>query len=164
MLPAIEYQGQLQPQDWLKANALHNGRVPWYSPRKLPLLVAAAAVGSAIGLAHGAVLILLLIFAASIVTYRYSLRQRGRGRFAQLKSLQVPFHSRFDEHGFRTTSAVFDDRRSWTDFVGWTENEEYFLLYEADDILRIIPKRLMGGDAAVHQLQELFTSHLGAPV
>jgi len=163
MLPAIEYEGQLQLQDWLKANALYNRRVPWYSPRKLPVWIAAMAVGIAIGLSQGAVLILLHVFAASMLVHVYNLRQRGRRRFGQLKSLHVPFRSRFDETGFRTTSSLFDDRRGWTDFVGWTANQEYFLLYEADDVLRIIPKRLISGDAQVHQLQELLGSHLGAP-
>jgi len=92
----------------------------------------------------------------------YMMRRRLYRRYAQHRPLQAPFHSRFDDDGFRTTSALFDDRRGWDDLLRWMEDGEYILLYEADDIFRVIPKRLLAGDGRIRRLRELLTSRLGA--
>jgi hypothetical protein len=56
---------------------------------------------------------------------------------------------------------LFDDTRSWKDFVRWRETANHILVYEAEHLFRIVPKRLLK-DGDVVSLRRLLEQHLGS--
>jgi hypothetical protein len=122
----------------------------------------------AIGLAQG-VQLLLLVTLAAVSLFRFYLNRRRIPSYLkrvhdQSAALRIRFRSRFDDHGFRTTSDLFDDRRPWSVLRFWAEEPDYFFLFEADDLSpRVIPKRVLGGEDAVQSLRDALTTNLGKP-
>ena len=164
MTQAIEYQGELAVEDFLSGYALHRRKARRTElGRALPILVGVP-LGVVFALSHPPLATTLTVLAAVVILLfygRWETRRRLRRSFAKNRSCLVTFHSRFDETGFRTTSAMYDDRRAWTDLVRWAEDQNYILLYEADYVFRTIPKRVLGDDTRVAQLRQLLTTHLG---
>ncbi len=164
MTPAIEYQGELHVEDFLNGYALHRRKARRGKASEVLSIVVGVPLGVAFVLSHPSLATTLVVLAGVVILLlygRWETRRRLRRSFLQARACRIAFHSRFDETGFRTTSAIYDDHREWTDLVRWVQDENYILLYEADDLFRTIPKRLLDADARLAHLGELLATHLG---
>ncbi|MGD1046654.1 MAG: YcxB family protein [Bacteroidota bacterium] len=79
---------------------------------------------------------------------------------AKQDTLYLPFSSRIDEVGFSTNSEKESSIRHWPDFVGWLENERYFILIERIGF-RVIPKRIIDRSEQTNELRNLLQKHIG---
>ena len=93
-------------------------------------VVLAAAVAMALGFLHGVHLPLI-----------------GRRMHRQNKLLREPAELEWDERAITLRTAAAHSTLPWEDYVKWKENDRLFLLYVADRLFQIIPKRTFASAA-----------------
>jgi len=62
--------------------------------------------------------------------------------YTQHKILHKPFEVEVTEQSFNTYSEYGTGVIPWADFHKWRENEKVLLLYQANNLMNIIPKRI----------------------
>jgi YcxB-like protein len=87
---------------------------------------------------------------------------RVRQTIEKQSVLYDDFTTRIDRNGFETHSARDQQRRAWTDFVGWSEDDVTFILTEPGERIRIIPKRLLGDRTTEDRLRAMFVQYIRA--
>jgi hypothetical protein len=98
---------------------------------------------------------------AFLYLYRHLLhRARVDTILVKQDTLYLPFSSRIDEEGFSTKSEKESSIRHWSDFIGWLENERYFILIERVGF-RVIPKRIINRSEQVVELKTLLQKYIG---
>src|ERR1051325_8093061 len=133
MTPAVEYQGELHVEDFLSGYALHRRKARRSKVSKALPIIVGVPLGVAFALSHPSLATTVVVLAGVVILLlygRWETRRRLRRSFIQCRACRITFRSRFDETGFRTTSAIYDDRREWTDLVRWVQDQNYILLYE----------------------------------
>lgn len=153
---SIEASGVISEADYLAAQRLHarpGGAVRWLRwvalalvALSLPLALWQAAQGDAAGL------IVLIPFAVAALTMLLShtllVPGLARRHYRQYKVLQQPLVITLDEQGSEWRAANGSSRLAWPDYHQWKEDETLFLLYQADNLFQMLPKRLLGPEEA----------------
>jgi len=85
---------------------------------------------------------------------------RARRIFRQQRSMQEPFEVSYDVDGVRWESAVTTRRLPWHYYVRWAEDDRYFLLYQSDWTLEIIPKRFFESEEQVSVFRTLLDERI----
>jgi hypothetical protein len=74
--------------------------------------------------------------ALAVVLLRFS-RRRPKPRL-------LPVRVYFSDEGLYVQDSVNQVRNSWSNFIGYLEDEKLFLLYYNPKVYRLIPKRALG--------------------
>ena len=84
-----------------------------------------------------------IIFPVFIFLYvRYLLPNNWRKHYLQNKDLSLPFTMELGDDGLVITTELSKSKHPWNHFIKWKENSEMLLLYKADNIATILPKRI----------------------
>jgi len=153
-------RGELTGADYLSAQWLHmkprrGYRIAGYVVMGLfgvaLLLVTAATIAE--GDPHvlltfcGPVFVLAAVFASK----RHQLLRIYRRQIA----LQGEHRIEFSSSGLRAESSRARGELSWSMFIKYREGEEMFLLYQADNLFHMLPKRWFQGSAAIQAFRDL---------
>ena len=104
-------------------------------------LVMLAAAGTAVGV--GIVVIMALLIAVRLLYLPWMARRMYR----QQKLLRDPADLEWDDRGITFRSAAAHSTIAWEDYVKWKENDRLLLVYLADRLFQIIPKRVFASSA-----------------
>lgn len=152
---------QLSFEDYLAAQRLTMQPARWVT-FALILLFLFAVLGAILGVvaaARGDSSLLMMMVPAAALSVGVLLNQyvilprRLRHLFSQQKDIRAPFEIELTPEAFQTTSATGHARRPWTDFVTWRENQNLFVLYYADNLFAIVPKRAFAEPNAVETIR-----------
>jgi hypothetical protein len=84
-----------------------------------------------------------LVFGVFIyIFYKHILPNQWMKSFEQNRELSLPFGMEIDESGITITTELGRSLRPWKHFVKWKEDEQMLLLYHADNMATILPKRM----------------------
>ncbi len=147
----VRIQGQYTLEDYEKALQLHGG----YRGLKRLALVAAVYVLFAViftminvlsaGVWNWTSVALPLVVLAALVGYQLILQPKQvRSTFRQRKDLTAPFEMTLSEDGVHVESEYGNSRLPWDLFVRYTMNPSMILLYQEQNLFRMIPMRLLG--------------------
>ncbi len=107
-------------------------------------------------------LVVLAVVATVLLLERHVfLPLRARRIFRQQRSMQEPFVVTYDADGVRWESSVTTRRLPWHYYVRWAEDDRYFLLYQSDWTLEIIPKRFFEGEEQISVFRTLLSERTG---
>lgn len=160
----MEYAGQLTVDEATRGLLLHLSRrriwrrtfIPWF----LVVLVASFLLQSRASLLSQ--LLPAAIFAAvGFVLVRVAWPRQVRRSAIDQRMLFQPFQSRVDDEGFETRTEFDHQRRRWSDFTLWYEDAVLFVVAESSIGVRVIPKRVLGGEDQVTELRTILQRHLG---
>jgi hypothetical protein len=83
---------------------------------------------------------------ALFVLLPLELRRRHKAIYSEHKGLHRPATVSFDDRFAEFTSDAGHARIAWRDFTAFKEDDTMFLLYEARNLMRVIPKRVFESD------------------
>jgi hypothetical protein len=93
--------------------------------------------------------------------FRYfTLPNRVKKIFKQQKTLQVPATVEVHETGFESENSYGSSRGEWSDFVGYKENKDYFIIYQSDVMYNIIPKRAFNDSEELEEFRKILTNEV----
>lgn len=160
----IEAEGELTERDYMKAQWLH------LKPRR-PLLyvgygllfligiAAALAVGSSASVGDTTPAIgffaVLGLFVILVLWQWLAYRRAYRSQ----RTLSGTQRLLFSESGIRGAFAYGAGETEWGAFIKWRESRDLFIIYQASNLMHIIPKRWFAGEQAVTDLRILLESH-----
>jgi hypothetical protein len=159
----LEYDGQLTVDEAERGMRLHIQRkrtwrwmfVGWF------VVILGSSVltrrGPILARATPAVVVAVINLGLVFVMLRWQIRRS----VADQRALYVPFHSRIDDQGFETRTELDRQRRRWSDFRRWYEDERLFVLVESEAGVRIIPKRVLREEGQIAELRHYLRRHLG---
>jgi hypothetical protein len=155
-------QGQLTEDDYLAALLLARRHNRMFKVVRTGLWVLIGVLSVAyvvVSLQNPRFAIQLLVLAAVagvlLLERHVMLPLRARRIFRQQRSMQEPFEVSYDGDGVRWESAVTTRRLPWHYYVRWAEDARYFLLYQSDWTLEVLPKRFFGGDEQISAFRDL---------
>ena len=159
----MEFEGQLNEDDMVRAFHLHS-RDQFRKAAKFLFTVCAFILIIQvwlppprlwhIGIALGGPALMLY--------YRHLLVPRLlRKEFRQNVVYGSPFRTEVDDSGFVTVQHNDQHKRSWPEIRGWREDGNYFLLYESDDVYRVLPKRYLKNEVETEELRALLSAKIG---
>ncbi|MBA8902314.1 YcxB family protein [Phyllobacterium sp. P30BS-XVII] len=67
----------------------------------------------------------------------------ARRSIAKQKNLKQEWRVDFTENGLRAVTPTQDIFVSWSDFVGWSQNSQTFIIYQSDRLMRYMPLRAL---------------------
>jgi hypothetical protein len=162
----MEYSGQLTVDEATRGLLLHLSRRRVWLRAFLPWFLVVLAAPFLLQ-PHSSLLSQLLpavMFAlVGLLLLRVYLPWRVRCSAMEQRLLYQPFQSRVDDDGFETRTELDRQRRRWSDFKSWYEDALLFVLAESSTGVRVIPKRVLAGEARVVELRTMLERHLGRP-
>jgi len=160
-------QGQLTEDDYLAALLLarrHNKTFRVVRSGLWILIGVLAVVYSIVSLDNPRFAIQLLVLAAVagvlLLERHVFLPLRAQRIFRQQRSMREPFEISYDAEGVCWESAVTTRRLPWHYYVRWAEDARYFLLYQSDWTLEILPKRFFGSDEQIASFRDLLCERI----
>ncbi|WP_343313882.1 YcxB family protein [Brucella sp. BE17] len=106
----------------------------------------------------GAVGTATFVLTLSGLTYLSASRQT-RKIFKQQKNLHQPYTLNWNDSRLELTSEVGNARFSWNDFLKIREDSQNILLYESENLYRLIPKRFLTEDQIISLRQRRLAGH-----
>jgi hypothetical protein len=161
----MEYRGQLSEEDLVRGFCVHIRkkfrREIWiWGSVSVSILVLQLFVPEPNPLFIG----IACVVPGTLIYYRYvRIPQVMRREFRQNPQYGKPFHTAITDEGFETWHGSDNQKRSWTDFKSWRENDEYILLYESDLLYRMLPKRVFQNGIELEQFRDLLKRRIGTP-
>lgn len=135
--------GKVSIEDFIAAQRLH---VRPTLRRQRVVLAVLAVIGLIVALA-GYVFIGIVIVGAGaggligqFVDIRFLFPRRLTRLYNQQAALRSDFHYSWDAEHISSESSSGSSKRPWVDYVKSKENEQLFLLYQADNLFEVIPK------------------------
>ena len=109
----------------------------------------------------------LLAFGAGILVWlaglflilanmRRQIPKRVRREFAEQRALRDEVELSWSDDGLTATTAHGHSQFGWDEFRSWTENEAVFLLFHAERLFTVVPKRALSEDQ-VDELRRLLS-------
>lgn len=104
-------------------------------------------LSGAVLLSFGGIALLLLLTCAL-------LPRTARRHFRQQKGLHQEWRVEFTRFGLRAMTPSQDGTIAWTEYVGWSQNDEVVLLYQSDHLVQFMPTRALAPEAlqTLHEL------------
>jgi hypothetical protein len=163
----IEVSGEITEQDYLHAQSFHVKARPLLRLGVTLVLFGCVALIALLVLYGGsrgttttvlACVVPLAVLGALVLLGRFSRRRTYRKQ----RSLQGTHRFVLSDAGLAAESPHGSGEIRWSAFVRWEESPEIFLLYEADNLFHMLPKRWLGGDEArLEELRGLLRDHVG---
>lgn len=168
VLSPVRIAGSIELRDYMRAQRLHLR--PRLVVGLLGLLLLLLALGAAgfriyqwsageIDASEAGLLPSLLLFLAAF--FLLFLPWRLRRSYRRHRMLHAPFEIAFDDRTMSATNEFGHSSVPWSTFVRFRESKHVFLLYPADGLFHVIPKRLLSGDEEVNALRALLTEKVG---
>jgi YcxB-like protein len=107
--------------------------------------------------------IVLFVLAAFILPSLYRkvvLPKQVKQSFEQQKSLSLPFEMELTERGMHTSNELGNNTVPWEYFTKWKENEDIVVLYQSDNIIHMIPKRLFPDPQQLEMVKSLLQKNI----
>ncbi len=98
-----------------------------------------------------------------MLTNRLLFPRQAKRLFRQNKEVSSPQEIEISENGMKLINSFGHSVRSWSHFIKWKEDKECFLLYHADLMFTIIPKRFFHESLEISFVSEQLQKH-GVPV
>ena len=95
-----------------------------------------------------AIIIFMFVFAASCVW-------QIKRSFRTFKALKVPFNLEVSEDLFFASAEYGESRLPWDIFLKFKEGKNLFLIYQADKLFHMLPKRLFASEAEIRKVREI---------
>jgi hypothetical protein len=145
----IKITGQYQLTDYLAAQHLHarqNLRLGAIMVILVLIFLVELAL-SALQALPWSLTVTAAFLVAIMALYLYVLRPAQLKRlFNQQKELSSPFEMELTDEGYGFSNAYGSGRFPWKDFAKYQEGPDIFLLYRADNLFNMLPKRLLETD------------------
>jgi hypothetical protein len=146
----VKITGQYQLTDYLAAQHLHarqNLRLGAIMVILVLIFLVELAL-SALQVLPWSLTVAAAFLVAIMALYLYVMRPAQLKRlFGQQKELSRPFEMELTDEGYGFSNSYGSARIPWKDYVKWREGKDIFLLYSADNMFTMIPKRLLQTDA-----------------
>ena len=162
----VELDCRITPADYVRAQYLHLRPRRWLGYVGIALLLLiAGTVGLQVTIlvregGSAAPLLILLGFVAYLAAYFLGyVPWRARRLFAQQKDLQMPSRLQVTDDGIRAENELGHSLIPWDHIQWWKENHHLFLLYHADVLFQMIPKRCIAHEADSKALRALLLAH-----
>lgn len=157
----------LSEADFLRAQALHHHPHPWvWAAQRLGgVLILLAVLLSVWPAMRGDIGPLLYSGSAMLglgilfYLYRVHLPKVSRRVYHQQKALQQPLTVEMDAAQVRWSSPTGQVSHPWGEFHRWKEDEQLFLLYHAENLFQMLPKRSLHGDEMAERLRGYLIQH-----
>jgi len=105
--------------------------------------------------------VLLLCLAYLPFWYFVVLPWRVRKLYVQRHDLQEQYEFSFDDEGISLSSSLLNQRFPWSHTRKWRESRELFLVYIADNMFKVFPKRSFVSSVEIDCFRELLTKNAG---
>jgi hypothetical protein len=156
----MKLKGQLQQTDYINSQRLHF-RPRWianHTQNTIYILVLILLFGLLLFAIGSLTPLLLIIFffglAGCVFYYDYIiLPKETRQAFAQRKELGLPFEIEFTENEMTFSNEFGHHVKPLEDFVKWREDSELIMLYRADNLCDILPKRMFADAQQIDTLK-----------
>ena len=162
----IEAECEITPRDYVQAQYLHIRPRPLIGCVGIGLAVLFLAVlgFSAIMLARDGGSPSLVVIMSALGAYLagyflWFIPWRARRIYAQQKSLHSPIRMKVDASGVAAQNQLGQVAIPWDHIRKWKENRHLFLLYHADVLFQMIPKRCLKSAEDINALRALLSSH-----
>ena len=150
--------GTISQADYLNAQKLHRARsAEWYYltslvafalglliyflfNRNIGLIVACAGIGGVVG---------------ELLMSTVYLPRQVRRLHNQQKDLASPFTYQWDSMFLEAQGISGQSKRAWKNYAKYKEDEKIFLLYHADNLFEMFPKRWFRDEAQVSEFRGL---------
>lgn len=159
---------QRTPEDFIEA-ALMSHKAGKTLKQSLVLLLVITAMVVLISLIVGRLredlLICWLVAIAAVAFFAWFFNffypRRLRRIFFQQKSAQLPYVATITDETLQTKSEVSEEKLPWNHFIQWRENDNLFVLYQSDTMIRIMPKRCFASPQQIIEFHHLLEKKLG---
>ena len=150
--------GSITPTDYLNAQRLHRARYARGYVILCIFLILAAFVLAAFYQRHLGVIVGLvggLGLTVEILIATVFLPWQVRRLHAQQKDLATPFNYSWDDEYLEVKGANGQAKRPWRNYAKYLEDERVFLVYHADNIFEMLPKRWFKDEAQIAEFRQL---------
>ena len=108
------------------------------------------------------VLPILIIFLTTlnVVNDKVLLPRRAKRLLGQQKSMQEDVAVAWNDAGIEFTMPNGHHRLAWTDFMKWRESPTVLLMFQAENLMNILPKRCLSDEQAA-EIRDRLTVALG---
>ncbi len=163
----VQVQGRVSWSDYLRAQYLHLRPRPSWERAGIGIVVAGLALLAVVVwralsgnppsrfpyLLVGSLVYLALYFFVFVPW-------RARSLFRRQKVLHVPFRIEADGDGLVISSELGEVRLPWGILRNWKESRRLFLIYHADGLFHLIPKRLFASFEEIEAFRGLLNRNL----
>ena len=156
----MEAGGELTERDYLQAQWLHlkprrRYRIAGYGVLALAVFASLSVIVASIaGRDPGMALMFFAPFLALLGVFLLQ-RHLFRRAYRSQPSLRGSHRYRFSADGFAAQSEVGQGEIRWDAMTRWREGPTLFLLYQADNLFHVLPKRWFGNGGAVEEFRTL---------
>ena len=161
----IEIEGQITPRDYVQVQYLHVRPRPLFGCLEIGLLfvfVLVAGFGIVASFREGGIPTWLLVLLAAggypAAYFLWYLPWRTRRLYGQHKALQSAFRMRVTEEGVFAETEHGQTMTPWSFVLKWKEGRRLFLIYHADVLFQMIPKRCIKSESDTEALRTLLRS------
>ena len=92
--------------------------------------------------------------------YGLYLPYRAKRIFKQQKSLHQPFTVEVTSEGLNWSSSAGDSQMPWSFFSTWRENQQVFLIYQADVMFHMVPTRAFRSHTDLDSFRDSLEWHI----
>ena len=156
----MNVEGEITERDYLRAQWLHmkprrGYRIAGYVVLALFVVACVILIVVSISLGDPAPAATLLGPVAGILFAGVLLRWQFRRIYRRQPSLQGTHSYQFTDAGFLAVSQHGRGEASWSVFTKWREDANLFLLYQADNLFHMLPKRWFGHVTGIEDFRSL---------
>lgn len=159
---------QLTEDDYIKANFLHLRPRPAYKFAGYFVLFLALLVllisGYRAAAFHEQLFVpTVLILSLFSLWYYFAVAfpKELKRIFGQLKERQEESFIEITDEGVSGKTAFGEETHHWNHLRKWKENKTYFIIYPADIVFIILPKRFFASQNEITELQDLLAKKIG---
>jgi hypothetical protein len=105
--------------------------------------------------------LLTLGFGYFVIFFGWFIPFKTKRVYRQHTSLQKPFTLEITEEWFRAHSEEGETHTQWSELHKWKEGKKIFLIYRADNMFHMIPKRLLNEPVEMNFLRTVLQQSMG---
>lgn len=161
----IEIEGQITPRDYVQAQYLHVRPRPLFGCLEIGLLffsvlIAGFFIFTFVREGENLAWLLVLLAAGGYLAayFFWYLPWFARRLYGQQKALQSAFRMRVTEEGVFAETEHGQALTPWSFVLKWKEGRHLFLIYHADVLFQMIPKRCIKSESDTEALRALLKS------
>jgi hypothetical protein len=159
----LNVEGEITERDYLRAQWLHmkprrGYRVAGYVVLALFVVTCGLLLFVSVSLGDASPAVTLLGPVAVILLAGAILRWQYRRIYRRQPSLQGTHSYQFNEAGFVAASPHGRGEANWSVFTKWREDANLFLLYQADNLFHMLPKRWFGPAGRIEEFRRILES------
>ncbi|MDF3130304.1 YcxB family protein [Kiritimatiellaeota bacterium B1221] len=159
--------GQISEKDYVAAQWLHLRLRPVFRVLGFLLLVlwVVALCGKfSQGFENTVDYVFAFITFYMLLLFGFSIPRKWKRIYRNYKLIQAPFEWVFTKERIFSKTAHSEAYVDWDAFIKWRVGKKYVLLYQASNLMNIIPKEGFVSDEDFAAALELFKEKLGKPV